>query len=136
MCGENYIQLTNVVLFFYPRRMYSRICHYFMFKTDRHRIPNCDIWVRDVSDHAGVYLTFYLDHKPKETVEIEYSPFCVIAACATFSVVSLTSINVQSSLSTKPCFKMVVLRHFTQQSVWVLHIYCLCLNLKNVLSPC
>lgn len=51
-----------------PHSMYSRIDYFFMFKIDRHRIIKCDIGVRDISDHAGVYLTLYLDNRPKETL--------------------------------------------------------------------
>lgn len=46
--------------------MYSRIDYFFMFKTERHRIIKCEIGVRDISDHAGVYLTLHLDNRPKE----------------------------------------------------------------------
>lgn len=47
--------------------MHSRMDYFLMFKTDRHRIAICDIGVRDISDHPGVYLTIHLDDKPKET---------------------------------------------------------------------
>lgn len=32
------------------------------------RIINCDAGVKDVSVHAGVYLTLHLDNKPKQTL--------------------------------------------------------------------
>lgn len=54
--------------FSHSHRIYSRIDYVFMFKTDRHRIIKCDIGVRDISDHAGVYLTLHLDNRPKETL--------------------------------------------------------------------
>lgn len=39
-----------------------------MFNLDRHRIKNCEIRARDISDHAGVYLTLHLDNKPNLTL--------------------------------------------------------------------
>lgn len=48
--------------------IYSRIDYFLMFKTNRHSIIKCDIGVRDISDHAGVYLTLHLDNRPKETL--------------------------------------------------------------------
>lgn len=47
--------------------MYSRIDYIFMNNSDRHRIKNCYIDIRDVSDHAGVYLTLYLENQKKDT---------------------------------------------------------------------
>lgn len=41
---------------------------FFIFNADIHRIELCDIGVRDISDHAGVYLTFHLDNDRKETL--------------------------------------------------------------------
>lgn len=41
---------------------------FFMFNIDRHRVLKCDIGVKDISDHAGVYLTLNLKNKPKETL--------------------------------------------------------------------
>lgn len=46
----------------------TRIYYFFMSKSDRHRIIDCDIGTRDISDHSGVYLTLHLDNKPKETL--------------------------------------------------------------------
>lgn len=37
-----------------------------MFNSDRHRITKCNIGVRDISDHAGVYLTLHLDSRRKD----------------------------------------------------------------------
>lgn len=48
--------------------MYSRIDYLFMNNSDRHRIKNCSIGIRDISDHSGVYLTLYLDNQQKETL--------------------------------------------------------------------
>lgn len=39
-----------------------------MLQSDRHRIIGCDIGIRDVSDHAEVYLRLHLDVQPKNTV--------------------------------------------------------------------
>lgn len=58
----------SFTFFSHSHRMYSRIDYFFMFGTDMHRILKCDIGVRDVSDHAGVYLTLHLDNRPKETL--------------------------------------------------------------------
>lgn len=54
--------------FSHPHLVYSRIDYFFMFGTDRHRVIKSDIGVRDISDHAGVYLAVHLDNKPKETL--------------------------------------------------------------------
>ena len=48
--------------------MHSRIDYFFMFKTDRCKIIKCDLGVKDISDHAGVYLTLKLNHEPRETL--------------------------------------------------------------------
>lgn len=39
-----------------------------MFNSERHRIIDSSIGVKDVSDHAGVYLRLHLDVQPKNTV--------------------------------------------------------------------
>lgn len=59
-------------LFSYPHNMYSRINYFFMFKADRHRIIKCDMGVRDISDHAGVYLMLHIDNRPKESMETKH----------------------------------------------------------------
>lgn len=51
--------------FSHPHSVYSRIGYFFMFNSQGHRIIYCEIGVRTISDHAGVYLTLYLDNKPK-----------------------------------------------------------------------
>lgn len=48
--------------------MFSRLDYFFMLNSDRHRVIDCDIGVRDISDHAGVYLTLHLDIKRKATL--------------------------------------------------------------------
>jgi len=48
--------------------MYSRIDYLFLYNCDRHKIRNCNIGTRDVSDHSGVYLTLYLDNQQKDTL--------------------------------------------------------------------
>ena len=51
-----------------PHTVYSRIDFFLVFKNDRHRILNCDIGSRDISDHSPMYLTLYLDSRPKRTI--------------------------------------------------------------------
>lgn len=46
---------------------HSRIDYFFMFGSDRHRVKDCEIGARDISDHSGVDLTVFLDSKPKKT---------------------------------------------------------------------
>ena len=53
--------------FSHPHGVHSRLDYYFMFNTERHRIINCSIGVKDVSDHAGVYLRLHLDVQHKIT---------------------------------------------------------------------
>lgn len=38
-----------------------------MFNTDRHRILRCNLGVKDISDHAGVYLSIHLETEIKQT---------------------------------------------------------------------
>lgn len=54
--------------FSHSHHMYSRLDYFFMSHSDKHRILNCDIGVRDISDHAGVYLTLHLDSDRKESL--------------------------------------------------------------------
>lgn len=46
--------------------VYSRLDYFFICKSDRHRIIDCKIGVRDISDHSAVYLTLHLDNKKKD----------------------------------------------------------------------
>lgn len=39
-----------------------------MLSTDRHRVTDCNIGVRHISDHAALYLTIHLDAERKERV--------------------------------------------------------------------
>lgn len=39
-----------------------------MFSTDRHKIKECRIGQRDLSDHSGLYLKLHLDHALKKAV--------------------------------------------------------------------
>lgn len=48
--------------------VYSRIDYFFTFNSDRHRLKDCTIGVRDISDHSPVYLTLHLDVKKKNTL--------------------------------------------------------------------
>lgn len=48
--------------------VYSRIDYLFMYKSDWHRVRDCKIGIRDVSDHSGVYLTLHLTKQWKNTL--------------------------------------------------------------------
>lgn len=54
--------------FSHPHGVYSRIDYLFVFNFDRHRITKCEIGMKDISDHAEVYMTLHLDSKAKETL--------------------------------------------------------------------
>lgn len=54
--------------FSHPHMVYSRVDYFFMFHSERHRIIDCEIGAKDVSDHAGVYLRLHLDVQSKNTV--------------------------------------------------------------------
>jgi len=53
--------------FSHPHAVYSRIDYFFVFRADGHRVLDCSIGVRGVSDHSGVYLRLHLDGQPKNT---------------------------------------------------------------------
>lgn len=53
--------------FSHPHNAHSRIDYFFMFNSERHRILKCQIGVKDISDHAGVYLSLHLDTETKNT---------------------------------------------------------------------
>lgn len=55
----------NYTFFSYSHLMHSRLDYFFMLKSERHRIVNCEIGVRDISDHAGVYLTLHTTAKKR-----------------------------------------------------------------------
>ena len=68
MFGEKYTQQKDSLLFFsYPHNINSRLDYFFMFKSDRHRVIKCEIGVKDISDHAGVYLHLHLDTENKKS---------------------------------------------------------------------
>lgn len=48
--------------------VHSRIDYLFMYKSDWHRIRDCKIGIRDLSDHSGVYLTLHLTDRQKNTL--------------------------------------------------------------------
>ncbi len=55
--------------FYSPRHdTHSRIDYFLMFNPDRHRIGDCSIGQRDLSDHSGLYLKIHLDCAPKKTL--------------------------------------------------------------------
>lgn len=47
--------------------VYSRIDYLFMHNMEMHRIKECEINSRDLSDHSTVYLGLHLDSRPKLT---------------------------------------------------------------------
>ncbi len=47
---------------------YSRIYNFFVHNSDRHRLTDCKIGARDISDHSPVYLTMHLDNKKKDSL--------------------------------------------------------------------
>lgn len=63
------INSTNREFTFFldPHKVHSRIDYFFMFNSERHRIKKCQIGVKDISDHAGVYLSLHLDTEVKNT---------------------------------------------------------------------
>ena len=46
-------------------RVHSRIDYFFTYNSDRYRLRECSIRIRDVSDHSPVYLILHLDNKKK-----------------------------------------------------------------------
>lgn len=54
--------------FSHPHAVHSRVDYFFMFNAERQMIIDCSIGVRDVSDHAGVYLRLNLEVQPKNTI--------------------------------------------------------------------
>lgn len=48
---ELYPTEKRFTFFSHPHSVYSRIDYFFMFKSERHRIINCNIGVKDISDH-------------------------------------------------------------------------------------
>lgn len=55
---------------FYSARhaVYSRLDYFFMFNKDLHRLKECRIGQRDLSDHSGVYVTLCLDGRRQKTL--------------------------------------------------------------------
>lgn len=53
--------------FSHPHNVHLSIDYFFMFNLERHRIIKCQIGVKDISDHAGVYLSLHLDTDVKNT---------------------------------------------------------------------
>ncbi len=68
MCGEIYIPpKKNIHYFPLLICLTQELIIFFMFDSERHRVKDCEIGTRDISDHSGVYLTVFLDSKPKKT---------------------------------------------------------------------
>lgn len=53
---------------YYSLCHYTRIDYLFMYKSDWHRVRDCKIGIRDLSDHSGVYLTLHLTNQWKNTL--------------------------------------------------------------------
>lgn len=53
--------------FSHPHKVHSRTDYFFMFNSKRHRIKKCQTGVKDISDHAGVYLSLHLGTEVKNT---------------------------------------------------------------------
>ena len=55
---------------FYSARhsVHSRLDYIFTNKGDLHRLKECRVGQRDLSDHSGVYLTFHLDGRKRKTL--------------------------------------------------------------------
>ena len=55
---------------FYSARhsVHSRIDYCFMYGGDLHRVRDCRVGPRDLSDHSGIYLTLHLDSKQRKTL--------------------------------------------------------------------
>lgn len=60
------IRLKNVLLFSPIHTL--RTQELTIFLCSKPRMVKCDIGVRDISDHTGVYLTLHLDNRLKETL--------------------------------------------------------------------
>ncbi len=61
--------VKQFTFFSHPHAVHSRIDYFSVFRTDRHRVLDCSIGVRDVSDHSGVYLKLHPDVQPKNTIQ-------------------------------------------------------------------
>ncbi len=48
--------------------VHSRMDNFFNYNSDRHRLKDCRIGVRDISDHSAVYLSLNLDNEKKNTL--------------------------------------------------------------------
>lgn len=51
-----------------PHNTYSRIDYFMTYTKDRHRVENCEIGLRDLSDHSPLYLSLILTPEKKTTV--------------------------------------------------------------------
>ena len=65
--------MKDYTFYSHPHSVYSRLDYFFMFQRDLHRVLNCDIGTRDLSDHAPVSLTVALSsEKKKYCLEVKY----------------------------------------------------------------
>lgn len=55
---------------FYSARhnVHSRIDYFFMYNSEKHRVKECRMGTRDLSDHSSVYLKLHVDSKCKNTL--------------------------------------------------------------------
>jgi len=60
--------IKDYTFYSHPHSVYSRLDDFFMFQRDLHRVLNCDIGTRDLSDHAPVSLKVALSSEKKNTV--------------------------------------------------------------------
>lgn len=65
-----YLHQFDTELTFYSARhnVYSKIDYFFMFSKDCHKVKECKIGQRDISDHSGLNLKLNLDGRPKNTL--------------------------------------------------------------------
>lgn len=47
---------------------HSRIDYFFMYNKDLHRLEDCKIGQRDLSDHSGVYITLHFEGRQRKTL--------------------------------------------------------------------
>lgn len=47
---------------------HSRLDYFFMYSKDLHRLKDCKIGQRDLSDHSGVYITLHFEGRQRKTL--------------------------------------------------------------------
>ena len=61
--GTSTHKKKKITFYSASKGVYSRVDNVFTYNSDRHRLKDCRIGVRDISDHSAVYLTVHLDNK-------------------------------------------------------------------------